>query len=185
MNLSFTKRPVGNRGTPPQSFLEELVGWGKQAPEELFAPNSVPDDIYSLIRPPLGPWTGPPHRRAAMLEAMRVHAGFESSWNWHEGVDTTNATSMSHITGQETGIFQVSFDSEWISPSLRTYLNSQSIYNPRTFIAAMKQDHGLAMGYYVRLVRVNIQWAGPLKRGEIVPYLSRDAVAEFQNLLVN
>ena len=43
-------------------------------------------------------------RRAAMLEVMRVHAGFESSLNWKEGVDRTNKTSMANVTGQETGI---------------------------------------------------------------------------------
>ena len=51
------------------------------------------------------------HRRAALLEVMRVHAGFESSWDWNEGVDITNPHSVAHIEGQETGIFQVSFDS--------------------------------------------------------------------------
>src|SRR6185312_6343630 len=109
------KSKVKNRGEPPDSFLTELVEWGRAAPEEIFAPNPNPADIYAYMRPILGPWENLLHRRAAMLEVMRVHAGFESSWNWNEGVDVTNKTSMSHIEGQETGIFQVSFDSTFIA----------------------------------------------------------------------
>jgi hypothetical protein len=84
-----TKKQVKNRGIPPDAFLEELVAWGKQAPDAIFAPNPA-HDVYASVAGVLGPWTGPGHRRAAMLEVMGVLAGFESSWHWTAGVDTAS-----------------------------------------------------------------------------------------------
>ena len=191
-----SKRHVLNRGTPPDSFLDELVKWAREADTAIFLPNDVPKDIYGVIRPALGPWRlteGEPvpflyHRRAAMCEAMRVHAGFESSWSWNEGVDVTNHTSMRNIEGQETGIFQVSHDSllldkdgtlrAWLAKNLQTAIDS-----PVAFIEAMKTYHSFALDYYARLVRINTRWAGPLLRGEILPELRTTAVDEFQRLL--
>src|SRR5271167_431470 len=92
MSYIAAKQHVANRGVPPNDFLDELVAWGKQAPDEIFAPNTQ-SDVYSSVFNTLGPWQGIPHRRAVMLEVLRVLAGFESSWNWNEGVDTTNVTS--------------------------------------------------------------------------------------------
>jgi len=184
MNFVATKTRVSNRGIAPDTFLIELVAWGKEAPEEIFAPNSNPADIYALIAPTLGPWTNLEHRRAALLEEMRVHAGFESSWHWNEGVDITNETSKAHITGQETGIFQVSFDSTWIdNKAMQPFAIERGIGSAGSFIPQMKSDHKLAMEYYARLIRVSIAWAGPLKRREIIPWLSRAAVSEFEKLL--
>lgn len=184
MSFLSTKTMVLNRGVPSDSFLTQLIAWGKSAADEIFAPNDNPLDVYAIIAPTLGPWTGLPHRRAAMLETMRVHAGFESSWNWKEGVDVSNATSMAHITGQETGIFQVSFDSVWLgNKAMEPFAKAHNIDEPHAFIAAMKQDHPLAMEYYARLVRVNIKWAGPLVRHEIDQWLSKSAVTEFEKLL--
>jgi hypothetical protein len=119
-----------------------------------------------------------------MLEVMRVHAGFESSWNWNEGVDTTNHASMSHPDGQETGIFQVSFDSTRIHDwAMYDWAVDHGIGTAALFIPAMKSNHRLALEYYGRLVRINIRWAGPLLRHEVDPWLSRDAVKEFEGLL--
>jgi hypothetical protein len=170
---------------PPDEFLDELIAWGKAAPDEIFAPNANPADIYSLVKPQLGPWTCLPHRRAVMLEVMRCHACFESSWNWNEGVDTTNPRSMANIAGQETGIFQVSFDSIYLDhAAMKPFADAHNIGTPQTFIPAMKADHALALEYYARLVRVNVEWAGPLLRPQDVrAWLSRSAVAEFQELL--
>ena len=78
MKYIATKQRVLNRGVPPDAFLDELVAWGKEAPDEIFAPNNHVD-IYSSVVGVLGPWQGIPHRRAVMLEVMRVLAGFESS----------------------------------------------------------------------------------------------------------
>lgn len=186
MIFTETRRKVSNRGSPPNSFLEQLVEWGREAPDDIFAPNSNPADIYSSIEPILGPWINLLHRRAAMLEVMRVHAGFESSWNWNEGVDITNRTSMHDINGQETGIFQVSFDSTFIANNaMKPFAIANGIGTVGSFIPAMKADHKLAMSYYSRLIRVNIKWAGPLARHEIDPWISIYAVDEFQTLLSN
>lgn len=197
MNFSATKHSVSNRGVPPDSFLTELVEWAKNAHEDIFAPNAVPVDIFTVIKPnlatpagadpsgtPIFHWDSFLHRKSAMLEAMRVHAGFESSWNWREGVDTTNEHSQAHIEGQETGIFQVSYDSIYLGgAAMKPFALSHGIGLVEDFIREMKEDHPLALEYYARLVRVSIAWAGPLKRHEINPYLRRDAMLEFQNLL--
>lgn len=186
MEFQATLQPVLNRGNPPPDFLTELVEWARNAPDEIFAPNPSPDDIYALIWDTLGPFDGASieTRRAAMLEVIRVHAGFESSWNWQEGVDTTNASSMQHITGQETGILQVSFDSTWLNDdAMKPFAIEEGVDSAERFIPAMKADHTLALEYYARLVRVNILWAGPLATRKILPLLSRDAMAEFQALV--
>ena len=183
MTFIATKVRVKNRGMPPDSFLTQLVEWGRQAASEIFAPNPNPADIYAAIRPILGPWESLLHRRAAMLEVMRVHAGLESSWNWDEGVDTTNQTSMAHVEGQETGIFQVSWDSTLLNDgAMKEFAVLNGIGTPGSFIPAMKANHKLALEYYARLIRVNVQWAGPIKRHEIDPWLSRASLDEFKTL---
>ncbi|WP_287739607.1 hypothetical protein [Microcystis sp. M179S2] len=72
------KEQVFNRGVPPDSFLNELIDWAKQAPDEIFTPNDK-HDIYSNLKPELGLWQGILHRKAVMLEVLRVLGGFESS----------------------------------------------------------------------------------------------------------
>jgi len=191
---------VFNRGRPPIAFLDELVAWARKAPDEIFAPNKVPVDIYTLIQSSLATpfpkdyaggmvytWDSLLHRKAALLEAMRVHAGFESGWNWNEGVDVTNATSMRNITGQETGIFQVSFDSLNLGGgAMKDFAVTRDVWIAEEFISEMKTDHALALEYYARLVRVSIRWAGPLLRhGEdsVFPWLRPAAMKEFMGLL--
>jgi hypothetical protein len=191
---------VFNRGRPSVAFLDELVAWAKKAPDEIFAPNKVPVDIYTVIKSSLGErqftdyagteikvWMSPLHRKAALVETMRVHAMMESSGNWNEGVDMTNRTSMKNIAGQETGIFQVSFDSTYLgNGAMRPFVVAQNIETATKFIPAMKSDHELALLYYARLVRVSIAWAGPLLRhGEdsVFPWLRPAAMQEFMGLL--
>jgi hypothetical protein len=70
-----TKQKVLNRGIPTDSFLNELIAWGRTASDDIFVPNENAD-VYSSVVEVLGPWQGLPHRRAAMLEVMRVLAGF-------------------------------------------------------------------------------------------------------------
>lgn len=191
MTFFATKVRVKNRGVPPDAFLTELVEWGRQADSEIFAPRPnthAPDadpDVYAqILRPFFGPWTSLLHRRAAMLELMRVHAGFESSWHWDEGVDVTNRTSMTHVEGQETGLFQVSFDSIHIANgAMKPFCVEHGISTVGSFITQMKTNHQLALEYYARLVRINIKWAGPLIRHEVDVWLSRASVDEFQTLL--
>lgn len=184
MQFKATKSKVKNRGEPPDSFLIELVEWGRSAPAEIFEANSNPNDIYAYMSPIFGPWINLLHRRAALLEEMRVHAGFESSWHFGEGVDVTNLTSMHNRNGEEAGIFQVSFDSTYIANgAMKPFAVANGIATVGSFITQMKANHPLALEYYARLVRINIKWAGPLLRHEVDPWLSIAAVDEFQTLL--
>lgn len=183
MIYRYTLATVLNRGTPPASFLDQLIAWAKEAPMSLFQQNDNPRDIYATVKGKLGPWLSDEHRRAVMCEVMRVHAGFESSWYWNEGVDTNNPQSLAHIEGQETGAWQVSFDSTQLAESLMVYARVNDVAEPAKFIPKMKRNHTLAMSYVARLYRVSVAWAGPIKRHEIDAWLSRDAVQEFIELL--
>jgi hypothetical protein len=62
MSYIATKQHVANRGVPPNDFLDQLVAWGKQAPDEIFAPNTH-SDVHSSVFNTLGPWQSIPHRR--------------------------------------------------------------------------------------------------------------------------
>ena len=73
---------------PPDNFLDQLVAWGRTAPDDIFAPNSQ-TDIYSNVFGVLGPWEDLRHRRAVMWEVMRVLAGFDLL-GLGTGVDVTN-----------------------------------------------------------------------------------------------
>jgi len=182
MAFQATKQKVHNRGVPPDGFLNELLAWGRTAPDEIFSPNPHAD-IYSNVVGVLGPWQGLPHRRAVMLEVMRVLAGFESSWNWNAGVDTTNPSSTTPET-IEAGAWQVSANSTGFGQELKDLvLNKVGSLDGNKFQKAMKQDHPLAMEYVARLLRRTVNHHGPVKRHEIDPWLRKDAVAEFQTLL--
>lgn len=208
MNFNRALAPVSNRGSAPLWLLTALVNWGKTAPDEIFAPNRVPVDAYTAIKSSLGQeivkdqmgnwvygWENLMHRKAAMLELMRVHAGLESSWNPKEGVDRTNATSQRNKTGEETGLFQVSFDSTWLDSIegkdiMGKFANAHGLTTPEKFIAAMKDNEdgeALEFEYYARLVRVSIAWAGPLLRhgpDSVYPYLNRASMAELWNAML-
>ncbi len=175
------KSRVANRGAPPDSFLAELIDWGRGAPSEIFIPKRDDPgevDIYTHIRPMLGPWTSLLHRRAAMLEVLRVLAGFESSWNWNCGRDTTNRTSVTPTT-IEAGAWQVSGNSRAFGQDLRDIAPADG----NRFQRAMKSNHLLAIEYAARLLRHTTRHHGPVIRGEIDPWLSREAVAQFMTLL--
>lgn len=189
--MSAILHPVPGRGTPPVAFLNELVAWLKTAPNDIFAPNDDPEDVFNRLASVLGPWTSAVHRKAAFAELLRCLAGFESSWKWGEGVDRTNATSMRLITGQETGILQVSYDSlgldlagndtvDDLHQCVLKYCGDLKVQN---FIDRMKSDHVFALEYGSRLLRNSFFWDGPVKRHEIDGALRRDAVDEFQALL--
>ena len=176
------KQRVHNRGVPPNSFLDQLVGWGRIASDDIFVPNSA-HDVYSNVFRVLGPWQGPGHRRAVMLEVMRVLAGFESSWHWTEGRDTTNKTSITPTT-IEAGAWQVSANSMGFGHELKSLVLAKAgSLDGNDFQRAMKQDHQLAMEYIARLLRRTVNHNGPVKRHEIDRWLRKDAVAEFQSLI--
>lgn len=181
---NFTKARVSNRGNPPDAFLDQLVTWARTAPADIFGLNTK-IDIYSSLRPNLGPWMGIPHRRAAMCEALRVLAGFESSWSWKEGVDITNARSMSHIEGEESGAFQVSFDSTLFDLSLRECVKKfcAGRCTALDFIREQKAQPMFALEYTARLLRFTLNHNGPVKRKEINLWVRRAAVQEFMELL--
>lgn len=185
MNFVATKQKVTNRGIPSSEFLTELVQWGKTAAPDIFAPNQIPDDIYSSVVGALGPWQGAVHRRAAMLEVMRVLAGFESSWNWSAGADP-NTAEPGKIETLEAGAWQVSANSMKLGPELKALVVAAiGTEDPSAFRAEMKKDHRLAMEYIARLLRRSVAANGPVVRHEIDQWLKRDAVTEFQNLLAD
>ena len=181
-NYQATRQQVANRGVPPASFLDELVEWARVAPDVVFAVNDK-FDIYSAVVGELGPWTGPLHRKAAMLESLRVLAGFESSWEWNAGVDTTNPTSNTPCT-EEAGIFQCSGNSMNFSADLKQMLvDATGSGTCETFIVHTKADHRFAVDYCARLIRLTVNHHGPILHRHINPWLRRDAVAEFEGFL--
>ena len=178
---------VPNRGNPPLGFLQELVAWGKTAANEIFVDKKTEEkDVYASVEKELGPFKGIPHRKASMLEVMRVLAGFESSWNWDTGRDTTNPDENSPDT-ISAGPFQVSANSMVFGQDLCDLVAPHGIRNQKrdgdAFQALMKTDHTVAFNYISRLLRHTVRANGPVKRSEINPCLSRDAVTEFQALL--
>jgi hypothetical protein len=184
MSTTFVacKSPVHNRGVPPDSFLEEIVAWAKSAPDEIFQSNPL-HDIYSNVSAKLGPWKDLTHRKAVMLEVLRVLAGFESSWDWNEGVDTTNPSSNTACT-EEAGIFQCSGNSMAFDASLKALLlQATGKSDCATFKTETKANHPFAIEYCARLLRFTVDHHGPIKHKKINEWLRRDAVEEFQRLL--
>ncbi|HXM26983.1 MAG TPA: peptidoglycan-binding domain-containing protein [Chthoniobacterales bacterium] len=178
---------VLNRGIPSPEFLQELVAWGKTASNEIFVDKQTEEkDVYASVKPKLGPYGDLIHRKACMLEVMRVLAGFESSWKWNTGRDTTNPDENSPDT-ISAGPFQVSANSLGFGQDLKDLVAPHGIRNAKrdgdAFQALMKTNHTVAFNYISRLLRHTIRHNGPVKRSEINKWLSRDAVAEFQGFL--
>jgi hypothetical protein len=173
-----------HHGHPPNSFLDQLIDAINPLPDEVFAKNNH-HDIYSVMLGSLGPYTSLLHRKAVMCEVLRVQAAFESDFKWEEGVDTTNQTSMHHKEGEETGAFQVSFDSMGIDDSLRECMDRLAGgHDVLTFIEKMKSNHPLAVEYCARLLRFNTSWCGTINDStKVKAHVQRDAVAEFQTFL--
>lgn len=197
--MEFTgaiKSPVFNRGVAPDMFLSQLIVWGRSAPEDIFEPNALVD-IYSKVHPELGPWISPLHRRAAMLEVMRVLAGFESSWDWEDGIDTSKLVSDTP-ENSEAGAWQVSYDGRDSARGLVSLLIAHDATGGIRFQRAMKSNHPLAMEFVARMMRENTRHNGPLYKGEergairkslrgpehsIYPWLKREAVVQFMSQL--
>lgn len=181
-NFVACKQRVKNRGIAPDAFLNELVDWALSAPNEIFLANDT-HDIYSNIVIELGPWLDLRHRKAVMLEVLRVLGGFESSWNWIEGVDVTSIKSSTPCT-EEAGIFQCSGNSMSFHDSLKQLLISASGKSDcDTFRAVTKSNHNFAIEYCARLIRFTVNHHGPIKFKKINEWLRRDAVAEFEKFL--
>lgn len=173
-------------GNPPNSFLDELIDTISSLPDEVFEKNDR-HDIYSVVAGSLGPFTGIQHRAAVMCEVLRVQAGFESDWNWNGGVDVTNAHSLAYLEGQETGAFQVSWDSMAFDGSLEQCVARRNggFTAASYFIAAMKSNHPLAVEYCARLLRSNTRWCGTINDPKkVIAHVRRDAVEEFKKFIV-
>lgn len=177
------KKQVFNRGVAPDSFLNELIDWAREAPDEIFERNEI-HDIYSNVKAELGPYINLLHRKAVMSEVLRVLGGFESSWDFAAGRDVTNPSSNTSCT-EEAGIFQCSGNAMNFDSSLESLLEKASggQTDCETFIAVTKENHQFAIEFCARLLRFTVRHHGPVKRKEINDFLSRDAVAEFQNFL--
>ena len=181
-NFVACRHKVFNRGKPPVAFLDQLVDWGVSAPDEIFSPNNKPD-IYSVVKNELGPWANDLERRAAMLEVLRVLAGFESSWDWKAGVDVTNPNSNTACS-EEAGILQCSGDSMNFDGSLKALLKAVSGKTDcDTFRATTKANHPFALEYCARLLRFTVKHHGPIRDKHIQPELRRDAMAELLGFL--
>src|SRR5215213_5450338 len=177
------KQKVANRGVPPDKFLNELLDWAKQAPDEIFVKNNK-HDAYSSVVSELGPYSDLQHRKAVMLEVLRVLGGFESSWDFNEGRDVTNPTSNTACT-EEAGIFQCSGNAMEFDPSLKNLMRKTTggKTDCERFIALTQSNHQFAIEFCARLLRFTVNHHGPVKRQEINRFLRRDAVAEFQKFL--
>lgn len=191
MTYSATLKEVPGHGAPPTDFLDKVVAWARGASRDIVAINTQPNDVMGLLRQ-IFPWQGTPQdkpwlqsRLASIMELMRVHAAWESDWNWHEGVDETNERSLAQPECREAGIFQVSFDSTGIhNGAMRPFAIANNINDPELFQTAMKSNPKLALEYYTRLVRVSYCWAGPLlDPAKVRSQLSVPAYAEFLALL--
>jgi hypothetical protein len=171
---------VANRGSVPDEFLRELVAWGQSAPDEIFIARPG-HEIYSDVADELGPYpaTGI-YRRAVMLEVLRVLGGFESSWKWNAGVDSTNPDSNTPCT-EEAGAFQCSGNSMNFDPSLKTLVRQVAgSEDCNIFQQVTKWNHSFAIEYCARLLRFTTQHHGPIKHHKIHEWLSRDAVQELE-----
>ena len=116
---------------------------------------------------------------------MRVLAGFESSWNFNEGRDTTNPHSNTPDTA-EAGAWQVSANAMNFGQELKDLvLANVGTLDGNDFQRAMKQNHPLAIEFVARLLRRTTHHHGPVLRHEIDPWLRRNAVAEFQALMTS
>lgn len=171
-------------GIPPKAFLDELIDIINTLPDSVFERNDK-HDIYSVMIGALGPYTDLLHRKAVMCEVLRVQAAFESDWNWNSGVDILNENSKKHKEGEETGAFQVSWDSMAFDSSLRTCLDRiAGSHDVNTFIIKMKENHSLAIEYCARLLRFNTTWCGTINHESmVISHVRKDAVQEFKTFL--
>lgn len=192
-----TTEKVLNRGCAPLAFLQELVAWAKTADGAIFDKNPN-NDIYVKVINELGPWESLLHRRAVMLEVLRVLAGFESSWDWKEGVDTSRLGPTTPENA-EAGAWQVSWDSRNLFKLESSKLISRyRILGGIDFQQTTKSNHQFALEWIARLLRHNTKHNGPLYKGSeraairsslrspdhsIYPWLSRVCVKEFMEEL--
>ena len=176
------KEHVLNRGVPPDAFLDQLVAWGRAAPDDIFVLNAI-HDVYSSVVGVLGPWQDLNHRRAAMLEVMRVLAGSN-----RRGTGTRAAIRQTRPRSLRTPLRRARGRSArtrwpWDEELKDLVMSAVRSLDGDTFQEAMKTNHPLAMEYIARLLRRTVDHNGPVKRHEIDEWLRPDAVEEFLDLL--
>lgn len=189
-DLSACYKKVLNRGIIPASVLKDIILVIKNAPSEVVAPNSN-YDVYSSVSAQLGPYKNEIHRRAVMVDILRTLGGFESSWDYSEGIDVTNGSSALNKCNEEAGIFQTSGNSMAFDNSLKVLFKSEcSSYSGSTdcikFIKCSKTnpDRKFVIEYTARLLRFTTRHHGPVLRKEINPWLRRDCVAAVEKILL-
>lgn len=188
------RQELYNIGRPSEVFLEILVAWGRDMPRALFVRNSE-YDIYSHVKSRLGPWRGNLHRRAVMLEVLRVLAGFESRWNWSYGQGCSCSVGVTDCA-QKAGIFQCSAESMTADQSLRNLLRATTGSDDcRSFQTASKRNRTFALNYCAQLLRFTVDHHESIRGSDtqsqrsnsdkIIEFLSKDSVDEFIELIKN
>lgn len=201
-HFEAARAKVYNRGRAPSDFLSFLVDWSREAPDQLFDYNER-QDVYAHVSYKLGPWKNGSgfitHRRAVMCEVLRTLCGFESSWNWEEGIDKSANNGRPfdrHIREWEAGILQASSNSMYSYEDCASYAAEHSIgiTDHKAF-----REHSMKKGvfpiqYGALILRATYKHHGPLlrtanntsdpQRSSIHPYLSIGAVREFEEALL-
>jgi len=178
------RKEINGHGKPPIEFLDTLIDTINSLPDEVFERNNK-YDIYSVMNGVLGPYNDLKHRRAVMCEVLRVVAAFESDWDWNEGEDKNKPVEKKTKEAEETGAFQVSWDSMSTDNSLKTCVEKLAgSLAVDTFIASMKSNHQLSIEYCARLLRFDTTWCYTINtKSMVISNVRKSAVAEFENFL--
>lgn len=176
---------VYNRGTVPLTLVKDIIEAVRAEPDSVFAPNGS-YDVYSSVAAQLGPYESIKHRRAVMANVMMVEAGFESSWNYHDGRDTT-ANNTSACTS-EAGLYQTSGNMNTYLEPRQELIDLQAKYCRSTTCTefrrcTMEPVKPFVHAHFMRATRITVKHWGPIKRKEINPWLSRACVKEVEALL--
>jgi hypothetical protein len=178
--------PVTNRGVPPVAFLEGILAGIKPMSDSTFEPDSE-NDIYAALKGVLGDPQDIPTRMAIMCEALRVTGMEESGGDWLCGVDMEKGEGLNRPHSEyETGAFQISQNSLTLdkSGSLAAFLDSRwGAHDVETFIARMKTDIMTCVQFTAMLLRISIQWDGPILSGVVAKNVKPAAVAEWAQIL--
>jgi hypothetical protein len=160
------------RGTPKKDVVEEIIEYVSEMPDSDFSVNAK-YDIYSHMAPKFSEYTkGIKKRRALMAAVLTNLAGWESTWDWNEGIDTTNISSTKSKCSEEAGLLQTSGDAMNFDKSLvRLFESSCKAYTKGTkcdrFIACSKDpgaNHRFTVIFTAMLLRHTTNHHGPIKR---------------------
>jgi hypothetical protein len=183
---------IKNHGVVSASFYSEVLAVIKAMPDVYFAKNSN-FDVYSFFADKLGPYSDLKFRRAVMAHVVASMPGQESDWNWTEGRDM--AAHNTDLRTQEAGAWQTSCNIIDFDHTIGMLVaNECSQYGTSLcsrFINCSKKNHHFAIETVVRALRAGgktlgtsaVRHWGPLRRGELTPYLSRACVSEIAGKL--